>query len=267
MMSLVYLASCIALFLVCLVASRASISILNRRGLLAVSGARSSHTGAVPQGAGIAFVPPLVIAILVTALTVGDGAFWFIIVAATAVLACVSFIDDIREVHAGVRLSVHFAVAIALASLIDGPYVPTFFVLSETAGRFVLVICMVAWINLYNFMDGIDGITVVQTVTIALSAAALLIGVAGHGLSLPIMVAGFIATAALGFATVNWHPARAFMGDIGAVSLAVLTGGLYLAAQRDVSIILLAIPALYYLLDGISTLVMRMARREPFWRA
>ncbi|MEO0619295.1 MAG: hypothetical protein AAFZ01_08430 [Pseudomonadota bacterium] len=267
MMLPAYLALVVALFWVCLVASRASITFLNRRGLIAISGARSSHKGAVPQGAGIAFVPPLAAAILLMALINDSGSFWLIVVVATAVLAAVSFVDDIREVSVSLRLSVHFATAIALASLIDGPYVPTFFLLSETTGRAVLVICMVAWINLYNFMDGIDGITVVQTVTIALSAAALLIGVAGHGLSLTVMVAGFIGTAALAFAFVNWHPARAFMGDIGAVALAVLTGGLYLAAQRDVSIILLAIPALFYLLDGISTLVMRIVRREPFWRA
>ena len=121
------------------------------------------------------------------------------------------------------------------------------------------------FINLFNFMDGIDGISGVECLGIGLGVAviAALDGVpSGHG-SLGIC----LAAAAAGFLIWNWHPAKVFMGDVGSVPLGFLIGWLLLdmaAAGAWAPAVIL--PA-YYLADATITLLRRLLRGAAPWQA
>jgi len=129
----------------------------------------------------------------------------------------------------------------------------------------LMIIGWTWFINLYNFMDGIDGITGVETMFIA--AGVCLIGAIANvtepfsGVLILLLTGG-----CLGFLSLNWHPAKMFLGDVGSVPLGYLTGFLLITlAVRG-----LAVPAfilaLYYIADSGLTLAGRIVRREKFWQ-
>ena len=119
------------------------------------------------------------------------------------------------------------------------------------------------FINLYNFMDGIDGITGVETAAIGLGVALLAL----VGATPDLAAAAAIAAAGLGFLVWNWHPARIFMGDAGSVPLGFLLGWLLLAlAARGAWAPALILPG-YYLADATLTLIARTLAGERIWQA
>jgi UDP-N-acetylmuramyl pentapeptide phosphotransferase/UDP-N-acetylglucosamine-1-phosphate transferase len=121
------------------------------------------------------------------------------------------------------------------------------------------------FVNLFNFMDGIDGIAATETAVVGIGAAAVaaLVGAAG-GMSL---VGIAFAAAATGFLWWNWHPAKIFLGDVASIPLGFLLGWLLLllalAGQWAAALIL----PLYYLADATLTLTSRILRWEKFWQA
>jgi UDP-N-acetylmuramyl pentapeptide phosphotransferase/UDP-N-acetylglucosamine-1-phosphate transferase len=121
------------------------------------------------------------------------------------------------------------------------------------------------FLNLFNFMDGIDGITGVETVAIGGGLAAFAL-FAGEGPSTA-WFGATLAAAAAGFLVWNWHPARIFLGDVGSVPVGYLLGFLLLslAAQGHWAPALI-LPG-YYLADATITLVRRTLRGERIWQA
>ena len=193
-----------------------------------------------------------------------------IIVAAAAVLTLISFIDDVTHVPQLARFAAHIAAAaLGLALLPDtallfGGLMPLW------ADRLATGIAWVWFINLFNFMDGIDGITGVETIAVAGGlATALLIIASGEGgdwsRALP---AAVLAGAASGFLVLNWHPAQLFLGDAGSVPLGYLLGWLlvWTACVAGLWWLALVLP-LYYWADATTTLLARGAKgRESLAR-
>jgi UDP-N-acetylmuramyl pentapeptide phosphotransferase/UDP-N-acetylglucosamine-1-phosphate transferase len=122
------------------------------------------------------------------------------------------------------------------------------------------------FVELYNFMDGIDGIAGVETAMLG-GGIALVLGVAGVASDGTAGLALAIGAAALGFLRWNWHPARIFLGDVGSIPLGYLLGWLLMMmAARGLWAPALILP-LYYLADATITLARRVLRRAPFWHA
>ncbi|MBO0738870.1 MAG: glycosyl transferase, partial [Alphaproteobacteria bacterium] len=122
------------------------------------------------------------------------------------------------------------------------------------------------WINLFNFMDGIDGLAASEAA--AIGSGLLLFGLCGAGAgSEPALLAAAVIGAALGFLVWNWSPARIFLGDVGSVPLGYLLGFLLLdLAGRGFWKIALILP-LYFIADATITLVRRLLRGERVWKA
>ena len=138
-------------------------------------GKRSSHEGNVPTGGGIAVIGVVLAGWVCLALITGTLGEIRIILAAAAVLAGISFIDDIRYVPPWARLVAHVvAVALGLAQLPDGALLFDG-LLPLWTDRLVTAIAWVWFINLFNFMDGIDGLTGVETIAVAGGLAAALL--------------------------------------------------------------------------------------------
>lgn len=218
---------------------------------------RSNHARPVPRGGGVAIIVPLLGFMLVS------GAPSHLLWAALG-LAVISFVDDLRGVAIRDRLIIQVAAcALALTSL-DGlvfqgllPFWPD---------RLLAGVLLLGFLNLYNFMDGIDGITGAQTIALGLGFIGMAIAVPhlGHGLG----VDGALLIAAAGsFLLFNWHPARIFMGDVGSITLGFITGFLLLQlAALGQFVPALILPA-YYLVDAGITFGKRLYAKEKVWEA
>ena len=236
---------------------------LKRGAILDQPGARSSHTTPVPRGAGLAVVAILVIAWL--ALAWRDAAAGEIVAVAliAGALALISFVDDLRGLPVAVRLLAHFAAVAAALAFFPGDALVFRGLLPPPLDRAATALLWVWFVNLYNFMDGIDGITGVETAAIGVGVAAVA-AVAGDG---PVWLALAAAAAAIGFLRFNWHPASVFLGDAGSVPLGYITGWLLLVLARQGLWAPALILPLYYLADATVTLVRRALRGEVPWQA
>ena len=227
---------------------------------------RSSHSSPIPRGAGLVVTPIL-------AAAVGGIGFYGPKAPASAIAAAglalalgfVSWRDDRRGLPVVLRLVAHAAaIAAALYVMRDaGPFLggalPPW--LDLAAAGFLWL-----WfVNLFNFMDGIDGIAATETALVGFGAAAVaaLAGAAG-GLSL---IGVSFAAAATGFLWWNWPPAKIFLGDVGSIPLGFLLGWLLLLLAAEGQWAAALILPLYYLADATLTLLRRILRRERFWQA
>ena len=244
-------------------------ALLRRHGVMDQPTERSSHRAPVPRGGGIAVIGVLLAAWLVIWLkgvSADSGTLFWIVLAGALWLAAVSWLDDLRGgVSILLRLAVQvLAVGAGIASLPgDGLiFQGTVPVLVDHA------LAAAAWlwfVNLFNFMDGIDGLSGVEGASLGLGAFALaLLGAAPAGLG-PLGLA--LAGVSLGFLLWNWHPAKIFLGDVGSVPLGYLAGWLMLAlAAAGAWQAALLLPA-YYLADATCTLARRLLRGERVWQA
>ncbi len=227
---------------------------------------RSSHSGPIPRGAGLALTPLAAAAVAGVGVKVAGAPPESMVVAGLAVaLGVVSWIDDRRGLSAALRLAAHVAaVGYALYAMRDGgPFFGGLLPgpLDTAAAGFLWL-----WfVNLFNFMDGIDGIAATETAIIGAGAAVVagFAGIVGGVSHLGIALAGL----ATGFLWWNWHPAKVFLGDVGSVPFGFVLGWLLLllAAQGQWAAALIL--PLYYLADATVTLARRIVRREKFWRA
>lgn len=214
--------------------------------------ARSLHERPVPRTGGIA-----VLAGAAIATGFGGLQLWAPLVAAFA-LAAVSFLDDVYGMPTAARLAAHLAAAGVVLWYLLSPMPPA---------SLVVLIVAVAWItNLYNFMDGSDG----------LAGGMATIGFGAFGIAAvlaedtPLAAVCFcLAASAAAFLVHNLHPARIFLGDVGSIPLGFLAGALGIAGWRDD-----AWPLWFPLLvfgpfigDATLTLVKRVLRRERVWQA
>lgn len=238
---------------------------LRHRAILDRPVNRSSHSIPVPRGGGLAVVPMLLAGWIAAALLghAPDGT--IIIAAAAAGLALLSWRDDLGGLPIGLRFLCH-VVAVVLGLVFFLPEGRVFQgLLPPLLDRAAAALIWLWFVNLYNFMDGIDGISGVETVALglgmALTAAAAAIADGSAVLALAAAAAG------LGFLRWNWHPAKLFLGDVGSVPLGYLLGALLLAlAARGLWAPALILP-LYYLADATLTLLRRILRGERFWQA
>ena len=242
----------------------ALIPLLRRRAVLDRPNERSLHVIPTPRGAGIAVVAGIVLAWwTLTALGLLPRPAAPILVGAL-ILAAVSWADDVRGLPAAVRLAVQL-VAVGLVLRTGLPAGLVFQgLLSPALDGIATAVLWLWFINLFNFMDGIDGLA-------GSEAAAIGVGLllfAGVGVGENPGLAGLaaaIVAAAGGFLVWNWAPARIFLGDVGSVPLGYLLGFLLLdQAARGHWKLALILP-LYFLADATITLLRRLARGERVW--
>ena len=181
-----------------------------------------------------------------------------------SLLALVSWIDDLRGLSPGVRLVAQGAAVTIGILVLPGTRSELETWLGPTLYFAAAGLIWVWWINLFNFMDGIDGLAVSEAA--AICGGLLLFAVVGNGAdpTAALLAAGIIG-AAIGFLVWNWQPARIFLGDVGSVPLGYLSGFLLLdVATRGRWKIALILP-LYFLADATITLFRRLLAGERVW--
>jgi UDP-N-acetylmuramyl pentapeptide phosphotransferase/UDP-N-acetylglucosamine-1-phosphate transferase len=237
---------------------------LLRRAFLVTPGSRSSHLRATPQGGGL-IVAPLSLAIAWAALIASGwrpDRFDAILLSALLALVALGCWDDLNGLSSRFRFLVQAgAAALVFANLPAGP-LPMLPWLPTIVAALVLLTGIVWFVNLTNFMDGIDLISVAEFVPAFAVIYLLLPGDSATG-----VVCLAFAGALLGFAMLNRPPARLFLGDSGSLPLGLLgaTGALLVAAQHG--LIVAALPFLYYCGDATLTLARRALAGEKVWEA
>ena len=239
---------------------------LMMRIALARPNARSSHRIPTPQGAGIAVVAATLIA-AIAVIAFGGATEMKIpaaVFAATLFIAAVGFADDIRTIPVVPRLLLQgAAVAAVIVATPDSlrivPACPFWI------ERGLLVLAGLWFVNLVNFMDGLDLMTVAEIVPI--TGALVLLGWLAE-LPVPATIAAAaLFGAMLGFAPFNRPVAKIFLGDVGSLPIGLLAGWCLLQLAWHQHVVAALLLPLYYLTDATVTLLRRVARREPFWAA
>jgi UDP-N-acetylmuramyl pentapeptide phosphotransferase/UDP-N-acetylglucosamine-1-phosphate transferase len=236
------------------------------RYALARPNARSSHTVPTPQGGGIAVLAAtlaLASAALPAMAPPAPSAELAWLAAAALALGAVGAVDDIWPLPALLRFVLQtIAVTVVVVASGDARILPE---VPAWIERGLLVIGGVWFVNLVNFMDGIDWITAAEMVPI--TAFVALLGAAGL---LPLWAAAIGAAlcgALLGFAPFNKPAATLFLGDVGSLPIGLLVGWLLLKLAATGALAAAILLPLYYLADATVTLIRRLARGERVWEA
>lgn len=244
--------------------------LLIRQGLFDEPNTRSLHADPVPRGGGLAILAIVIPSMIATALIQHDILRYAGLIMGVLVLAFISWLDDRQSNKGGagviMRLSLHLFAA-CLGSLAF-PSQETLFggALPFELDRALMIVGWVWFMNLYNFMDGIDGITCSETISLATGACVVMAAIGHHDMFLSVLSL-ILAGVCLGFLALNWYPAKIFMGDIGSVPLGFLTGYLLLVPALKGFLIPVMILPLYYIADSGITLLKRLMRGEKIWQA
>jgi UDP-N-acetylmuramyl pentapeptide phosphotransferase/UDP-N-acetylglucosamine-1-phosphate transferase len=229
--------------------------------------ARSSHRVPTPQGAGIAVVAAT-LAVASAVLMVWDGPMDLrvptIVFGATLFIALAGAADDIKSIPVLPRLMLQAVAvgAIVLTTPGDLRIIPASPLWIE---RGLLLLAGLWFVNLVNFMDGLDWMTVAEVIPI--TGALILLGSLGQSSASETIVAAALGGAIIGFAPFNRPVAKVFLGDVGSLPIGLLLGWclLELALRQHITAALLL--PLYYLADTTVTLLRRLVKREPVWTA
>lgn len=234
-----------------------------RKNLLDIPNVRSSHQVATPRGGGAAIVLAFSALVLVL-LALGQVA---LKVAAAlllggGIIAVTGFMDDRKPLSARLRLLAHGSaavLAVLLLGALSGLPLPGGYWAWGWLGVPLSLVGVIWCINLFNFMDGIDGLAAVEAACLALGAQLALLAVGG-GVSL--LLLGW-AAASLGYLAWNWPPAKIFMGDVGSGWLGFLVAAfLALTAAAGLHAWVWLILFAVFLVDANWTLVVRWRRGE-----
>lgn len=240
------------------------------RDLLDRPTARSSHSVPTPRGGGVAIVLCFLgILPLVAAGGNVDAAVLWSLICGGGLVAAIGFADDHGHIAARWRLLAHFAAAACVLAWLGGmpPITVAGWVLAPGWGAGVFGAFYLVWmLNLYNFMDGIDGLAGVEAICICAGGALLYVVLGQTQLALlPLLLAAAVA----GFLQWNLPPARIFMGDAGSGFLGLVIGALsiHAAAQAPGLFWAWVILAGVFVVDATFTLLRRLARGEKVYQA
>lgn len=236
------------------------------RHALAQPNARSSHRIPTPQGAGIAVIAATLIAAGAVIAFAGAPALKIpaIVFGATLFIAAVGLADDVHSIPVLPRLLLQ-AAAVAAIVFTAPESLRIVDTLPLWLERGLVLLAGLWFVNLVNFMDGLDLMTAAEAVPV--SAAVVLLGWLGELPASTTVVAAALCGALLGFVPFNRPVAKIFLGDVGSLPIGLLLGWCLLQLawhQQPAACVLLP---LYYLTDATVTLTRRMIRREPFWAA
>lgn len=237
-----------------------------RLGLVDVPNARSSHARPTPRGGGLGIVVAVIagIAYATTVATIPVNP-WLLLVGATLV-AGVGLFDDVRSTSPFLRLCAHSIAALLIVlafpnsdriQILDG------LTLSGVSTILICCVGVISSINVFNFMDGIDGLAASEA-AFAAGGAYLVLSLGGHQDASVVFICAIVFAGCMGFLVLNLPPARIFLGDIGSGFLGLVVSGIavWTLAERLTSIWVWLILGGLFITDSSVTVVRRLARGE-----
>ncbi|MBY0424513.1 MAG: glycosyltransferase family 4 protein [Cytophagales bacterium] len=232
-----------------------------------IPNSRSSHTVHTPRGGGIAIVAGLLVGSAVSFFYGFSVPEWSLFLAVFVVFLT-SLFDDRKSLPVLTRLALHSAAAgIVIYSTGGLKYLPIPFANHFSLGIWSIpltYIWILAVLNIYNFLDGIDGFSASQALVAGIGISIIDWGGVG-------MVMGLlISISSLAFLFYNWHPAKVFMGDVGSITLGFLFASLpfYIKGiPSEKGVFAVVIFLWFFISDGVYTIVRRLLKGEKIWEA
>ncbi|MDQ3392590.1 MAG: glycosyltransferase family 4 protein [Bacteroidota bacterium] len=252
-----------------LLITRFLVQFLTKKGMMDIPNDRSSHKIPTPRGGGMAIIISVVIAVLLLMIFYPEAPIpgWLFFLGAF-IVTLTSFIDDKINLTASLRFLLHaFAAGLIIYETGGFQAFPLPEPLSFELGWLgypITFVWIVAVLNIYNFLDGIDGYAGSQAVIAGIAIAFL--DIFGTGF----YMGSIIAAAAVGFLVYNWHPAKIFMGDIGSATLGFVFASLplyFTSTSISIGIYALIIFLWFFLSDGAFTIIRRALAGEKIWEA
>ncbi|MGV8996307.1 MAG: MraY family glycosyltransferase [Parvibaculaceae bacterium] len=234
-----------------------------KRQLIDIPNTRSSHDQPMPRGGGLAIVIAFYASALLALLLDAIPPYLFIALCAGLVVAGAGFADDHKQLSPRARLAYHFVAAFLAIGWLDAWSILDLGFMAVHWGIIGSIVALfgLVWLtNLFNFMDGIDGIAAAETIFVTTAMCAF---------TSQFVAPMLLAAAALGFLCLNWPPARLFMGDVGSGFLGFVIGVLALHAITSEAVapwpflILVGI----FVTDATLTLLRRTISGEKIWLA
>ena len=240
---------------------------------------RSNHNIPTPKGAGLIVIPLVIFSTLsVFFFTNSLNLGWIIFIISICLLTIISFFDDLFNVSLIVRLIVQsLCVFVSIYFLFDQLSLSDFYInivsninINKAFLDFcILVIVSAFWmwiINLYNFMDGMDGITASQVCFFMLGVNILAVfGFLNFDLQLFSLI---VFSVCLGFYSVNKPPAKIFLGDTGAIPLGYMVGLIIIKALFFYNLFIpVLILSMYHIVDSTLTIVIRLMNGDNIFEA
>ncbi len=240
---------------------------LRKKAILDHPNERSSHTIPTPRGGGIGLLIAVLPALFLVQYNATNPLNGYLPVLICALgLAGLSWIDDLKNLGPAVRFMAQIGCVVICLYTLPTPeqgFLGGF--LPDIVERIILGLGWLWFINLFNFMDGIDGISGVEIMAISLGLSLIAFATP---LGEEYIQTGLIFGAgALGFLRWNWHKAKVFMGDVGSIPMGFLLGWVLILLAGEGHAIAAFILALYYLADATLTLFKRLLRKEKIWQA
>lgn len=250
--------------------TRILVSIMPKLGIVDIPSKRRAHEQATPRGGGLAFILIFSIALPVFEYIMrGTYSGSADILQIFLPISLISFWDDVSHVMVPMRLFVHVLCASLAVMWLVHPSTILHYEIPMSLDLAIGTFALLTFLNVYNFLDGIDGITVSES--IHLSTTILLLCIFRYDIipnvDIVIMVATIILGWSIGFIYFNWQPAKIFLGDVGSISIGFLLGVclLTIASANAKLFAACVIAALYYIADGGITILIRLVKGEKIW--
>ncbi len=242
-----------------------------KTGMLDLPNSRSSHHLPTPRGGGLAFVLSFFLSLpFLKGMDLVDLPLLIALTVSGSLIAILGFIDDYRQLSAHVRLLGHLIAAIFALYCVGGmPAVHILGAWSLPGGLIggIFAVLYLGWmLNLYNFMDGIDGLAACEGFSVCIGGGFLYF-LNGNNSKLYLLL--MLATAVLGFLVWNFPKARLFMGDAGSGFLGFCIGLLSLQAATVASNLFWSwlILSAVFIIDATLTLIRRGVQGQPLSQA
>lgn len=239
-----------------------------QKNLLDIPNQRSSHSIATPKGGGLAIVLSFCFAILTLFFYKQINLNYFQVFNLSILVAGIGLWDDHQHIPARWRFLVHVLVASVGLYLLNGFPMQAFSEVKIDLGLigFFFAIAVLVWLlNLFNFMDGIDGLAASEAIFVS-SALAFFLYNMNNQLAIVALV---LAASSLGFLLWNWPVAKIFMGDVGSGFLGITLGFLIIMASHQSSVLLLIgiILSAVFVTDATYTLLRRFFTGQKWYDA
>ncbi len=256
---------CSLIFVVAVFTTRFLIYYLSKQGVIDFPNERSSHTGPTPRGGGIVIVITLIVLVTTTIIT-GNSNLSFIYLGVILVIALMNLLDDTLNLRIYIRLLIQTGAAcLVVYDTAPISHLPLPQPLNISLGILsfpISVFWILGLMNIYNFLDGIDGYAGAKTI---IASTTLAIFIPEYQL-----ICFGIAASTLGFLLFNWQPAKIFMGDTGASTLGFFFATIpfyFQSLPTEEGIFLVIILLWFFISDGVFTIFRRLFKGEKIWKA
>jgi len=224
---------------------------------------RTLHQGAIPRGGGLVIVAGLFMALVVTAFTSNRPQLFTCLACLVLAWSSLSWWDDKNDLSPKLRLMVQCIIAVFTVAAL-GWVNQLFSIKLVWFGPLLTVIGLLWMANLYNFMDGLDGLAASQAIIASITLSFWFLMLGDIELSL---ICAVLAAFSYGFMLWNWSPAKIFMGDVGSITLGAFFGTIFILGVTRFDLSIFSFFGLFavFIADATLTVLIRIWRREKIW--